>query len=160
VLKQRTLQTITRAVGVGLHSGQRVELTLRPAPPDTGVVFRRVDLPQPVDIPVSATAVTDTRMASTISAQGAKVHTVEHLMSACAGLGLDNLYVDITAEEVPILDGSSASFVFLLQSAGIELQNAPKRFIRVLKMVQVQEGEGDNIKWARLSPHHGYKLSF
>jgi len=147
-------------VGVGLHSGQRVELTLRPAPPDTGVVFRRVDLPQPVDIPVSATAVTDTRMASTISAQGAKVHTVEHLMSACAGLGLDNLYVDITAEEVPILDGSSASFVFLLQSAGIELQNAPKRFIRVLKPVQVQEGEGENAKWARLTPHHGYKLSF
>jgi len=160
VLKQRTLQSITRAVGVGLHSGQRVELTLRPAPPDTGVVFRRVDLPQPVDIPVSATAVTDTRMASTISAQGAKVHTVEHLMSACAGLGLDNLYVDITAEEVPILDGSSASFVFLLQSAGIELQNAPKRFIRVLKPVQVQEGEGENTKWARLTPHHGYKLSF
>jgi len=160
VLKQRTLQTITRAVGVGLHSGQRVELTLRPAPPDTGVVFRRVDLAQPVDIPVSATAVTDTRMASTISAHGAKVHTVEHLMSACAGLGLDNLYVDITAEEVPILDGSSASFVFLLQSAGIELQNAPKRFIRVVKPVQVQEGEGDNTKWARLSPHHGYKLSF
>jgi UDP-3-O-[3-hydroxymyristoyl] N-acetylglucosamine deacetylase len=160
VLKQRTLQSITRAVGVGLHSGQRVELTLRPAPPDTGVVFRRVDLPQPVDIPVSATAVTDTRMASTISAQGAKVHTVEHLMSACAGLGLDNLYVDITAEEVPILDGSSASFVFLLQSAGIELQNAPKRFIRVLKPVQVQEGEGENAKWARLTPHHGYKLSF
>ena len=147
-------------MGVGLHSGQRVELTLRPAPPDTGVVFRRVDLPQPVDIPVSATAVTDTRMASTISAQGAKVHTVEHLMSACAGLGLDNLYVDITAEEVPILDGSSASFVFLLQSAGIELQNAPKRFIRVLKPVQVQEGEGENAKWARLTPHHGYKLSF
>lgn len=160
MLKQRTLQTITRAVGVGLHSGQRVELTLRPAPPDTGVVFRRVDLAHPVDIPVSATAVTDTRMASTISSQGAKVHTVEHLMSACAGLGLDNLYVDITAEEVPILDGSSASFVFLLQSAGIELQNTPKRFIRVLKPVQVQEGEGDNIKWARLSPHHGYKLSF
>ena len=99
MLKQRTLQTITRAVGVGLHSGQRVELTLRPAPPDTGVVFRRVDLAHPVDIPVSATAVTDTRMASTISAQGAKVHTVEHLMSACAGLGLDNVYVDITAEE-------------------------------------------------------------
>jgi len=160
VLKQRTLQSITRAVGVGLHSGQRVELTLRPAPPDTGVVFRRVDLAQPVDIPVSATAVTDTRMASTISAQGAKVHTVEHLMSACAGLGLDNLYVDITAEEVPILDGSSASFVFLLQSAGIELQSAPKRFIRVMKPVQVQEGEGENTKWARLTPHHGYKLSF
>jgi UDP-3-O-[3-hydroxymyristoyl] N-acetylglucosamine deacetylase len=160
VLKQRTLQSITRAVGVGLHSGQRVELTLRPAPPDTGVVFRRTDLAQAVDIPVSATAVTDTRMASTISAHNAKVHTVEHLMSACAGLGIDNLYVDITAEEVPILDGSSASFVFLLQSAGIALQQAPKRFIRVVKPVQVEQGEGENIKWARLSPHHGYKLSF
>ncbi len=160
MLPQRTLKTLTRAVGVGLHSGQRVELTLRPAPPDTGIVFRRVDLAQPVDIPVSATAVTDTRMASTISNGGAKVHTVEHLMSACAGLGLDNLYVDITAEEVPILDGSSSSFVFLLQSAGIELQKAPRRFIRVLKSVQVREGEGDNLKWARLTPYHGYKLRF
>jgi UDP-3-O-[3-hydroxymyristoyl] N-acetylglucosamine deacetylase len=147
-------------VGVGLHSGQRVELTLRPAQPDTGIVFRRVDLPQPVDIPINATAVTDTRLASTISNGGAKVHTVEHLMSACAGLGIDNLYVDITAEEVPILDGSASSFVFLLQSAGIALQNAPKRFVRVLKPVEVREGEGDNIKWARLEPHHGYKLAF
>jgi UDP-3-O-[3-hydroxymyristoyl] N-acetylglucosamine deacetylase len=160
VLKQRTLQSLTKAVGVGLHSGQRVELTLRPAQPDTGIVFRRVDLPQPVDIPITATAVTDTRLASTISNGGAKVHTVEHLMSACAGLGIDNLYVDITAEEVPILDGSASSFVFLLQSAGIALQNAPKRFVRVLKPVEVREGEGDNIKWARLEPHHGYKLAF
>jgi len=147
-------------VGVGLHSGQRVELTLRPAQPDTGIVFRRVDLPQPVDIPITATAVTDTRLASTISNGGAKVFTVEHLMSACAGLGIDNLYIDITAEEVPILDGSASSFVFLLQSAGIVEQNAPKRFIRVLKTVEVREGEGANVKWARLDPHHGYKLSF
>ncbi len=147
-------------MGVGLHSGQRVELTLRPAQPDTGIVFRRVDFPQPVDIPISATAVTDTRLASTISNAGAKVFTVEHLMSACAGLGLDNLYIDITAEEVPILDGSASSFVFLLQSAGIVEQNAPKRFIRVLKSVEVREGEGANVKWARLDPHHGYKLSF
>ena len=160
MLQQRTLKTLTRAVGVGLHSGQKVELTLRPAPPDTGIVFRRVDLAQPVDIPVSATAVTDTRMASTIGSGGAKVHTVEHLMSACAGLGLDNLYVDITAEEVPILDGSSSSFVFLLQSAGIVLQNAPRRFVRVLQPVEVREGEGDNLKWARLEPFHGYKLRF
>ena len=145
---------------MGLHSGQRVELTLRPAQPDTGIVFRRVDLPEPVDIPVSALAVSDTRMASTISASGARVATVEHLMSACAGLGLDNLYVDITAEEVPILDGSSASFVFLLQSAGIEVQKAPKRFIRVKQVVEVREGEGANLKWARLAPYHGYKLSF
>ena len=147
-------------MGVGLHSGQRVELTLRPASPDTGIVFRRVDLPQPVEIPITATAVTDTRLASTISNGGAKVFTVEHLMSACAGLGLDNLCIDITAEEVPILDGSASSFVFLLQSAGIVEQNAPKRFIRVLKAVEVREGEGANVKWARLEPHHGYKLSF
>jgi UDP-3-O-[3-hydroxymyristoyl] N-acetylglucosamine deacetylase len=160
VLKQRTLQSITKAVGVGLHSGQRVELTLRPAQPDTGIVFRRVDLAQPVDIHIAATAVTDTRLASTISQGDAKVLTVEHLMSACAGLGIDNLYIDITAEEVPILDGSASSFVFLLQSAGIALQNAPKRFIRVLKTVEVREGEGANTKWAKLEPHHGYKLSF
>ncbi|MGE4376660.1 MAG: UDP-3-O-acyl-N-acetylglucosamine deacetylase [Burkholderiaceae bacterium] len=160
MLQQRTLKTLTRAVGVGLHSGQRVELTLRPAPPDTGIVFRRIDLPEPVDIPVSAEAVTDTRMASTIGSGHAKVHTVEHLMSACAGLGLDNLYVDITAEEVPILDGSAASFVFLLQSAGIVLQNVPRRFIRVLRPVEVREGEGAQTKWARLDPYHGFKLSF
>ncbi len=160
MLQQRTLKSLTKAVGVGLHSGQRVELTLRPAQPDTGIVFRRVDLPSPIDIPVSAEAVTDTRLASTISSGSAKVHTVEHLMSACAGLGLDNLYVDITAEEVPILDGSSASFVFLLQSAGVELQKAPRRFIRVLRPVEVREGQGENLKWARLEPYHGFKLSF
>ena len=160
MLQQRTIKSLTRAIGVGLHSGQRVELTLRPAQPDTGIVFRRVDLPVPVEIPVSAPSVTDTRMASTISNGGAKVQTIEHLMSACAGLGLDNLYVDITAEEIPILDGSAASFVFLLQSAGIALQNAPKRFIRVKRPVEVREGEGANLKWARLEPFHGYKLSF
>ena len=160
MLQQRTIKTLTRAVGVGLHSGQRVELTLRPAQADTGIVFRRVDLPEPVDIPINAQAVVDTRMASTIGAGGAKVHTVEHLMSACAGLGLDNLYIDITAEEVPILDGSSASFVFLLQSAGVELQNAPKRFIRVKRPVEVREGEGKNLKWARFDPYPGFKLKF
>lgn len=160
MLAQRTLKTLTKAVGVGLHSGQRVELTLRPAAPDTGIVFRRVDLPEPVDIPVNAEAVTDTRLASTISAGQAKVLTVEHLMSACAGLGIDNLYVDITAEEVPILDGSASSFVFLLQSAGVVEQSAAKRFVRVLKSVEVSEGTGQNIKWARLTPYHGYRLSF
>jgi UDP-3-O-[3-hydroxymyristoyl] N-acetylglucosamine deacetylase len=160
MLQQRTLKSLTRAVGVGLHSGQRVEITLRPAQVDTGIVFRRVDLPQPVDIPMSAVAVTDTRLASTLSNGDAKVHTVEHLMSACAGLGIDNLYVDITAEEVPILDGSAASFVFLLQSAGIELQNAPRRFIRLTKPIEVREGVGAAQKWARLDPYHGYKLSF
>lgn len=160
MLQQRTLKTLTRAVGVGLHSGQRVELTLRPAQPDTGIVFRRVDLPEPVDIPISAQAVVDTRMASTIGVGSAKVHTVEHLMSACAGLGLDNLYIDITAEEVPILDGSSASFVFLLQSAGVVLQNAPKRFVRVKRPIEVRQGEGAQLKWARLEPYHGFKLRF
>jgi UDP-3-O-[3-hydroxymyristoyl] N-acetylglucosamine deacetylase len=137
-----------------------VEITLRPAQPDTGIVFSRVDLPEPVDIPISALAVTDTRLASTISTGGVKVSTVEHLMSACAGLGVDNLYVDISAEEVPILDGSAASFVFLLQSAGLELQNAPRRFIRLRKAVEVREGQGASQKWARLEPFHGYKLSF
>ena len=160
MLAQRTLKTLTKAVGVGLHSGQRVELTLRPAAPDTGIVFRRIDLPEPVDIPVNAEAVTDTRLASTISVGQAKVLTVEHLMSACAGLGIDNLYVDITAEEVPILDGSASSFVFLLQSAGVVEQPVPKKFVRVLKPVEVSEGDGENIKWARLTPYHGYKLSF
>ena len=160
MLAQRTLKTITQAVGVGLHSGQRVELTLRPAAPDTGIVFRRVDLAEPVDLKVHPEGVTDTRLASTLSNGQAKVHTVEHLMSACAGLGIDNLMVDITAEEVPILDGSAASFVFLLQSAGIALQNAPKRFVRVKRAIEVREGEGAALKWARLEPHHGYKLSF
>ncbi len=160
MLEQRTLKTLTRAVGVGLHSGQRVELTLRPAPADTGIVFRRVDLPEPVDIAVNAQAITDTRLASTIGTGAAKVHTIEHLMSACAGLGIDNLYVDITAEEVPILDGSASSFVFLLQSAGVVTQKAPKQFIRVLKPVEVREGEGVQAKWARLEPYHGFSLSF
>ncbi len=164
MLQQRTLKSLTKAVGVGLHSGQRVELTLRPAPIDTGIVFRRVDLAQPVDIAVNTGSVCDCRMATTISPGGdpgaAKVNTIEHLMSACAGLGLDNVYIDITAEEVPILDGSSAAFVYLLQSAGIELQKAAKKFVRVLKTVEVREGEGRTLKWARLEPHHGYKLAF
>jgi UDP-3-O-[3-hydroxymyristoyl] N-acetylglucosamine deacetylase len=160
MLAQRTIKTLTQAVGVGLHSGQRVELTLRPAAPNSGIVFRRVDLAEPVDIHISAQSVTDTRLASTISSGQAKVHTVEHLMSACAGLGIDNLVIDITAEEVPILDGSASSFVFLLQSAGIELQKVPKQFIRVLKTVEVKDGQGENIKWAKLEPYNGYRLSF
>ena len=160
MLRQRTLKSLTRAVGVGLHSGQRVEITLRPAAPGTGIVFRRVDLALPVEIVMSAGAVSDTRMATTASSGVVKVATVEHLMSACAGLGIDNLYVDITAEEVPILDGSAASFVFLLQSAGIEWQNAARQFIRVKQVVHVSEGQGTGAKWARLEPYHGYKLSF
>jgi UDP-3-O-[3-hydroxymyristoyl] N-acetylglucosamine deacetylase len=164
MLAQRTLKSITRAVGVGLHTGQRVELTLRPAPVDHGIVFRRVDLPDATAIRVQADAVTDTRLASTLAAGGdpgaPKVNTVEHLMSACAGLGIDNLLIDITAEEVPILDGSASSFVYLLQSAGIEVQNRPRRFLRVRETVEVREGEGRTLKWARLEPHHGYTLSF
>lgn len=160
MLKQRTLKSMTRAMGVGLHSGQRVELTLRPAPVNTGIVFRRVDLPHPVDIPVNASSVTDTRLASTLSKGDVRVLTVEHIMSACSGLGLDNLIIDITAEEVPILDGSAASFVYLLQSAGVVEQDAPRRFIRIIRPVEVREGEGGNLKWARLEPYHGYKLHF
>ena len=155
---------MTRAVGVGIHSGQKVELTLRPAPPDTGIVFRRVDLSVPVDIPVRVDTVCDTRMATTISPGGdpggPKVQTIEHLLSACAGLGIDNIIIDISADEVPILDGSAASFVYLLQSAGIALQKAAKKFLRVKKTVEVRQGEGKRLMWARLAPLHGYTLSF
>lgn len=160
MLKQRTVKQLVKTVGVGLHSGTKVELTLRPAAVDTGIVFRRVDLNPPVELPASANGVGDTRMASTLDKQGAKVSTVEHLMSACAGLGIDNLYVDITAEEIPIMDGSAASFVFLLQQAGLQEQEAPKKFIRVKKPVEVREGQGGNEKWARLEPYDGFKLKF
>ena len=160
MIQQRTLKSLTKAVGVGLHSGQRVELTLRPAAPDSGIVFRRVAVAGAPDIRVSPQAVTETRLASTLSAGSAKVHTVEHLMSACAGLGVDNMYVDITAEEVPILDGSAASFVFLLQNAGIVMQNAARRFVRIKSAVEVRDGTGAQAKWARLLPYNGYKLGF
>ena len=164
MLRQRTLKSLTRAVGLGVHSGQKVELTLRPAPPDSGIVFHRTDLPAPVAIPVAVDTVCDTRMATTISPGGdpggPKVQTIEHLLSAVAGLGLDNLEIDISGDEVPILDGSAASFVFLLQSAGIVLQDAPKRFLRVRRAVEVREGEGATLKWARLEPYDGYRLTF
>ena len=160
MLVQQTIKSVISAVGVGLHSGQRVDVTLRPAKPDTGIVFRRIDLLEPVSIQTSAMAVTDTRLASTISSTGVKVQTVEHLMSACAGLGIDNLLVDINGEEVPILDGSSSSFVFLLQSAGIEKQKALKKFIRILQPVVISEGEGESLKWAKFEPYNGYKLNF
>ena len=160
MLVQQTIKSVIHAVGVGLHSGQRVELTLRPAKPDTGIVFRRIDLLVPISIQTSALAVTDTRLASTISEMGVKVQTVEHLMSACAGLGIDNLLIDINGEEVPILDGSSSSFVFLIQSAGIEKQKPLKKFIRILQTVVISEGDGESIKWAKLEPYNGYKLSF
>lgn len=162
MLRQRTIKALVSATGVGLHSGQRVELTLRPAAAGTGVVFRRTDLDPPVEIPARPERVTDTRMASTLTAADdgelaqVRVATVEHLMAAVAGLGIDNLYVDVTAPEIPILDGSAGSFVFLIQSVGVVEQNAPKRFLRVLEPVEVRDGD----KFARLEPHFGFKLSF
>jgi UDP-3-O-[3-hydroxymyristoyl] N-acetylglucosamine deacetylase len=156
MLKQRTLKGLIRTVGIGLHSGTKVELVLRPAAANTGIVFRRVDLTPPVEIAATAESVGDTRMASTLEKGAARIATVEHLMSALAGLGVDNCFVDVDAPEVPIMDGSAASFVFLIQSAGIVEQDAPKRFIRVLKAVEVTEGD----KWARLEPHFGFKLTF
>jgi UDP-3-O-[3-hydroxymyristoyl] N-acetylglucosamine deacetylase len=160
MVKQRTVKQLVRTTGVGLHSGTKVILTLRPAAVDTGIVFRRVDLDPPVEISASAHVVGDTRMASVLVKDKARVSTVEHLMSACAGLGIDNLYVDISAEEIPIMDGSASSFVFLLQQAGVQEQGAPKKFIRVLKPVEVRQGSGGDEKWARLTPHDGFKLDF
>lgn len=160
MLKQRTIKQLVTTIGVGLHSGTKVSLTMRSAAPDTGIVFRRVDLDPPVDLPANATLVGDTRMASTLDVKGVKVSTVEHLMSACAGLGIDNLYVDVTAEEIPIMDGSASSFVYLLQQAGLQEQNAAKKFIRIKRPVEVRSGSGDQEKWARLEPYNGYKLKF
>jgi len=160
MLRQRTIQQSISTKGVGLHSGRRVQLTLRPAAPDTGIVFHRIDLPQVVDLPAQARQVGDTRMASVLQKDGVRVSTVEHLMSALAGLGIDNLHVDLTAEEVPIMDGSAGTFVYLLRSAGLQEQAAAKRFLRVKKSVEVSEGEGSNQKWARLEPYDGYALSF
>ena len=154
MLRQRTLKNVISATGVGLHTGEKVYMTLRPAAADTGIVFRRVDLPQVVDIKADPYAVGDTRLASCLEKEGASVGTVEHLMSALAGLGIDNAYIDLSAPEVPIMDGSSGPFVFLLQSAGIEEQNAAKRFIRILKPVEVRHGD----KWVRLAPFNGFKL--
>ena len=156
MVKQRTLKNMVRATGVGLHSGQKVVMTLRPAVPDTGIVFRRVDQADAVDIAASPYAVGDTRLSSCLEKDGTRVATVEHLMSALAGLGIDNLYVDLTASEVPIMDGSAGPFVFLLQSAGIEEQNVAKRFIRVLEPSEVRHGD----KWARLDPYDGFRLDF
>ena len=160
MLKQRTIKQQVRTIGVGLHSGTKVELTLRPAAIDTGIVFRRIDLDPIVEFPASAMAVGDTRMASVLIKDGARVSTVEHLMSAAAGLGVDNMYIDVNAEEIPIMDGSASSFVYLLQQAGVEEQQAPKKFIKVIKPVEVRQGKGDAEKWARLSPYDGFKLDF
>jgi len=160
MIRQRTINQTVSTTGVGLHCGTRVELTLRPAPVNAGIVFRRVDVNPPVELPANALTVGDTRMASVLEKEGVRVSTVEHLMSACAGLGIDNLCVDLTAEEIPIMDGSAASFVFLLQQAGRSEQDAAKKFIRVLRPVEVREGEGAHEKWARLEPCHGFRLKF
>lgn len=156
MLRQSTLKNSIRATGVGLHTGEKVFMTLRPAPVNTGVVFRRVDLEQPVDIPAAAENVGDTMLGTTLVHGGARVSTVEHLLAAFAGLGVDNAFVDLSAPEVPIMDGSAGPFVFLLQSAGIEMQNAPKRFARILQRVEVEDGD----KWARFDPHDGYRINF
>ena len=156
MLKQRTLKSQIKTTGVGLHTGARVDLTLRPAQPDAGVVFHRVDLPQSSAIPADARNVGDTRLSSSLEKDGAKVSTVEHLMSALSGLGIDNVHVDVAGPELPILDGSAAPFVFLLQSAGIEEQNAPKRYLRIKSPVEVAQGD----KVARFEPHDGFVLDF
>ena len=153
---QRTLKDSIRATGIGLHSGVKVYMTLRPAPPNSGIIFRRLDLPEPVDIPAAALNVTETNLGTTLTYGAGKVATVEHLLSAIAGLGIDNLFVDLTAPEVPIMDGSAAPFVFLLQSAGIEEQAAQKRFIQILRPVEVREGD----KWARFEPYNGFRVNF
>jgi UDP-3-O-[3-hydroxymyristoyl] N-acetylglucosamine deacetylase len=154
--QQRTLKEPIRSTGIGLHTGRKVLMTLRPAPPNTGIVFRRIDLDPPVDIPARATNVTETTLGTTLASGEAGVSTVEHLMSALAGLGIDNLFVELTAGEVPIMDGSAGPFVFLVQSAGIELQNSAKRFVRVRTPVEVKDGD----KWARFSPYEGFRVNF
>ena len=156
MIEQRTLTNVITGTGVGLHKGVKICLTLNPAPINTGIVFRRVDLDPVVEIPARVENVSCTRLSTTLRCNGAEVSTVEHLMSAFAGLGVDNAYVDVTAGEVPIMDGSSHPFVFLMESAGLELQNTPKKFIRIKKTVRVQEGD----MWAKLEPYHGFKVSF
>ena len=156
MIKQRTLKNVIRATGVGLHTGEKVYLTLRPAAADRGIVFRRVDLEPPVEIEAKPENVGDTRLSTTLVKGDVRISTVEHLLSAFAGLGIDNAYIDVSAPVVPIMDGSAGPFVFLIQSAGIEEQNAPKRFIRIKKAVIVEEGD----KWARFDPFEGFKVSF
>ncbi|MGB5202238.1 MAG: UDP-3-O-acyl-N-acetylglucosamine deacetylase [Sedimenticolaceae bacterium] len=156
MIKQRTLKNVIRATGVGLHTGEKVFLTLRPAAPDTGIVFRRDDLESPLDIPARAENVGDTRLSTTLAKGGVRISTVEHLLSAFAGLGIDNAYADVSAPEVPIMDGSAGPFVFLIQSAGVEEQNVAKRFIRIRKTLEVRDAD----KIARFEPFNGFKVSF
>lgn len=156
MVKQRTLKTTVQATGVGLHTGEKVYLTLHPGEVDTGIVFRRVDLPQPVSIRAEAMSVHDTRLSTCLESGGARIATVEHLMSAMAGLGIDNAVVDLTSPELPIMDGSAGTFIFLLQSAGIVEQSAPKKFIRIKKTIEVKDGD----RWVKFEPFNGYKLNF
>jgi len=156
MLRQRTLKSIVSATGVGLHTGQKVRMSLRPAQPDTGVVFRRLDLPGAADVPARADLVGETRLCSCLVSGGTKIYTIEHLMSALSGLGVDNAYVDLDGPEVPIMDGSAAPFALLIQQSGIEEQGAPKRFLRVKKRIEARDGD----KWAALEPYEGFKLSF
>lgn len=156
MLRQRTLKTAVRATGVGLHTGEKVYMTLRPAAENSGITFRRIDLDHPVAIKADARLVGETMLGTTLVQDNVKVATVEHLMSALAGLGIDNVNVDLSAPEVPIMDGSAGPFVFLLQSAGIEEQNAPKRFVRINRKVRVEDGD----KWAELLPFNGFKVNF
>ena len=160
MLRQRTISKTVSTKGIGLHSGHLVQITLRPAEPDTGLVFHRVDMDPIVSIPAKAHLVGGTTMASVLQKEGVRVSTVEHLMSALAGLGIDNLHVDLSAEEVPIMDGSAGTFVYLLRSAGLTEQNRPKQFLRVLKPIEVREGSGADLKWARLEPYEGFALQF
>lgn len=155
VIQQRTLKNVIRATGVGIHSGKKVYMTLRPAAANTGIVFRRVDLDPALEIKASPANVGDTSMSTTLAKGDVRIGTVEHLLSAFAGLGIDNAYVDVTDEELPIMDGSAGPFVFLLQSAGIQEQQAPKRFLRILKPLQVELGD----RWARFEPYDGFKVS-
>lgn len=156
MVRQRTLKNPVQATGVGLHTGERVDLALRPAPVNSGIVFRRVDLDPVVEIRAEAHAVKDTRLSTCLEELGVRVATIEHLMSAFAGLGVDNAIVELNSAEVPIMDGSAGTFIFLLQSAGIAEQSAPKKFIRIRKSVEVRDGD----KWVRFEPYNGYKLSF
>lgn len=160
MVKQRTLKSAIRAAGVGLHGGLKVNVVLRPAPPDYGIVFRRTDLPGEVELRADVFGVGDTRMCSCLEQEGAKVGTVEHLMSALAGLGIDNIRIDIDASEVPILDGSASPWVFLVQSAGVEEQAVAKKFIRVKRLIEVREADRSGEKWARFEPYEGFKLNF
>ena len=156
MVRQRTLKNSIRATGVGLHTGEKVLMTLRPAPANTGIVFRRSDVDPVVDVDADARKVGETTLGTTLVHEGVRVATVEHLLSAFAGLGIDNAFVELSATEVPIMDGSAAPFVFLIRSAGIEEQNAAKRFIRVLRSVEVRDGD----KWARFDPFDGFKVNF